>query len=56
MSKPTNGKLIIDWKAVGPPNETTGQYEEFDWNLAMEPSGLSDDEVVAILSEIAERL
>lgn len=50
---PLTGRIVIEWKRV-----PQGGVEppEFDWDLRLEPAGLSDIDVASILREVAERL
>ncbi len=56
MQKPTQGSITIQWFAVGDADQESGEYADFDWRLNQDPPGLSDEEVVRLFAEIAERI
>jgi len=47
------GKITIEWTRI---SDSTHIAERYDWHIEMEPSGMSDADISALLIGIADRL
>ncbi|HEX4116868.1 MAG TPA: hypothetical protein VHY18_13460 [Solirubrobacteraceae bacterium] len=44
---PRTGKIVIEWTRLPEP------YDSFDWDVQLDPPGLSGEDVSKILAEVA---
>jgi hypothetical protein len=50
--EPREGTIVISWKRV---DGAQSEPSSFDWDLRLDPPGLSDEDLSRLLAEVAER-